>query len=232
MRSLPIFLLLTVGCTDVAGDAKDDSLRGADVEEDGQYSPCQLSEVLKLVNNSSATSDYLQDKAGLAENAARAITKHKNGPDGDLGTGDDDNFDDLGELDGVDYVGNLALGKLVYMVVPKCENDLNDRPFIDDQTFTGPATGWARDNEEVEVVLGIKGTTGQKLRDLLLQKNSTGRTLYDRIRKAHIMEAFTYGYSLDEMPWDSDSQAAREQMPYVSLTIEPDRYAPNDRGET
>jgi hypothetical protein len=231
MRSLPIFLLLTVGCTDVAGDAKDDSFGGADVKEDGQYSPCQLAEVLKLVNNSSATSDYLQDKAGLAENAARAITKHKNGPDGDLGTGDDDIFDDLGELDGVDYVGNLALGKLVYMVVPKCENDLNDRPFIDDQTFTGPATGWARDNQEVEVVLGVKGTTGQKLRELLLQKNSTGRTLYDRMRKARIMEAFTYGFSLDEMPWDSDSQAAREQMPYVSLTIEPDRYAPNDEGE-
>ena len=105
MRSLPIFLLLTVGCTDVAGDAKDDSFGGADVKEDGQYSPCQLAEVLKLVNNSNATSDYLQDKVGLAENAARAITKHKNGPDGDLGTGDDDIFDDLGELDGVDYVG-------------------------------------------------------------------------------------------------------------------------------
>ncbi|HTL31884.1 MAG TPA: hypothetical protein VL326_02100 [Kofleriaceae bacterium] len=238
MRTSPISLLLTVGCTlaagctDVPSDPKDDSFGGSGAKEDGQYSACQLAEVLKLVNDSSSTASGLEDKVGLASNAASAIAKHRNGPDGQQGTGDDDIFDDLNELDAVDYVGNLALGKLVYAVIPKCENDLNDRPFIDDQTFTGPATGWARDNEEVEVVLGIKGTTGQKLRDLLLQKNSTGRTLYDRIRKAHIMESFTYGYSLDEMPWDSDSQAAREQMPYVSLTIEPDRYAPAaDTGE-
>ncbi|HUS31622.1 MAG TPA: hypothetical protein VMZ53_24115, partial [Kofleriaceae bacterium] len=213
------------------GDAKDDSFGGSGAKEDGQYSACQLAEVLKLVNDSSSTASSLQDKVGLAENASRAIAAHRNGADGQQGTGDDDIYDDLNELDGVDFVGNLALGKLVYAVLPKCENDLTGRPFIDDQTFTGPSSGWARDNAEVEVVLGVKGTTGQKLRELLLQKNSDGRTLYDRMRKARVMEAFTYGFSLDEMPWDSDAQAAREKMPYVSLTIEPDRYAPNDQGE-
>src|ERR1043165_131828 len=94
-RSLPIVLLLTVGCTEVAGDSKDDSFGGADAKEDGQYSPCQLAEVLKLVNDSSSTADNLESKVGLASNAASAISKHKNGPDGQLGTGDDDIFDDL-----------------------------------------------------------------------------------------------------------------------------------------
>src|SRR5689334_3949641 len=166
MRKLAL-LVLTVGCIDGAGDAKDDSFGGAGAKEDGQYSACQLAEVLKLVNESTSTSDKLQS-FGVAENAARAIVKHKNGPDGDAGTGDDDIFDDLNELDAVDFVGNLALGKLVYTVLPRCENDLATRPFIDSTTFTGPGGGWARDNEEVEVVLGVKGTTGQKLRELLL----------------------------------------------------------------
>ncbi|HEX5061530.1 MAG TPA: hypothetical protein VFV99_19315 [Kofleriaceae bacterium] len=215
---------------DGAGDAKDDSFGGAGAKEDGQYSACQLAEVLKLVNESTSTADKLES-VGVADNAARAIVKHRVGPDGDAGTGDDDIFDDLNELDGVDYVGNLALGKLVYAVLPRCENDLTTRPFIDSTTFTGQSGGWARDNEEVEVVLGVKGMTGQKLRELLLQKNSTGRTLYERMRKARVMEAFTYGYALDEMPWTSDAQAARELLPYVSLTIEPGRYEPNDEGE-
>lgn len=229
MRSLPVFLLLTVGCTQAPEDPIDDSFGGAGAKEDGQYSACQLAEVLKLVNESTSTTDKLND-IGVGENASKGIVAHRNGGDGQPGTGDDDIFDDLNELDAVDYVGNLALGKLVYAILPRCENDLSSRPFIDSTTFTGGSGGWARDNDEVEVVLGVKGTTGQKLRALLLEKNSSGRTLYERMRKARIMEAFTYGFPIDEMPWDSDSQDAREQMPYVSLTIEPDRYAPNEEG--
>lgn len=227
--ALPITLLLTVGCTGVDGDAKDDSFGGKDAKNDGAYSTCQLAEVVKLVNESTTTTDKLSE-IGLSDEAARSIVKHRQGPDGQAGTGDDDVFDDLDELDAVDYVGALALGKLVYSVVPRCENDLADRPFMDDQTFTGASGGWARDNAEVEVVLGVKGMTGQKLRELLLTKNSDGRTLYERLRRNHAMEAFTYGFALDEMPWDADSQDARELMPLVALTIEPDRFAPNDVG--
>ena len=53
---------------------------------------------------------------------------------------------------------------------------------MDDQTFTGASGGWARDNAEVEVVLGVKGITGQKLRSLLLATNSEGRTLYEPVK--------------------------------------------------
>ncbi|MEO8704345.1 MAG: hypothetical protein ABI867_30100, partial [Kofleriaceae bacterium] len=213
----------------MGGDSRDDSFGGAGAKEDSPYSSCQLAEVLKLVNESTSTADTL---AGfeVSEDAAKAIVAHRAGPDGDQGTADDDVFDDLDELDAVDFVGNLALGKLVYAVTPRCENDLTTRPFIDDQTFLGQSGGFARDNAEVEVVLGVQGVTGQRLRSILLDKNSDGRTLYDRIRKNRIMEAFTYGFALDEMPWDADSQAARERMPFVSLTIESERYAPNDEG--
>lgn len=220
----PLALLLTVGCTGTEGDARDDSFGGSGAKEDGGFSTCQLAEVLKFANESTSTADKLRE-IGLSDDAATAIVAHRNGPDGDPGTGDDDIYDDLDELDGVEFVGNLALGKLVMAIVPRCENDLKDRPFIDDQTFGGQSFSFARNNEEVEVVLGVQGTTGQKLRSLLLQQSSEGRTLYDRIRKNRIVEAFTYGFSLDEMPWDSDSQQARERMPLVALTIESDRYA-------
>ncbi len=225
----PMALLLTVGCTGNEGDSRDDSFGGSGAKEDGGFSTCQLAEVLKFANESTSNGDKLKE-IGLSDDAAKSIVAHRNGPDGDAGTADDDVYDDLDELDGVDFVGNLALGKMVMAILPRCENDLKDRPFIDDKTFTGQGGSFARDNEEVEVVLGVQGTTGQRLRALLLEKNSAGRTLYDRIRKNRIVEAFTYNFALDEMPWDADSQRAREKMPLVALTIETDRFAVNEEG--
>jgi hypothetical protein len=228
--SWQLVLLLTVGCTSTEGDARDDSFGGKGAKEDGSFSTCQLAEVLKLVNESTSTTAALSG-FGLSDDAAREIVAHRDGPDGDPGTADDDLYDDLDELDQVDFVGALALGKLVFAILPRCENDLTTRPFIDDQTFAGQTGGFARDNEEVEVVLGVQGTTGQRLRSILLEQNDEGRTLFDRIRRNRIMEAFTYNFALDEMPWDAASQAARERMPLVALTIETDRFALNDEGE-
>ncbi|MBS1119032.1 MAG: hypothetical protein H6Q90_1260 [Deltaproteobacteria bacterium] len=227
--SIPMALVLASGCTATPGDARDDSFGGKGAKEDGAFSSCQLAEVLKVVNESTSSVDTLTG-FGLSDDAAKAIVAHRNGPDGDPGTADDEVFDDLDELDNVDFVGALALGKLVFAILPRCENDLATRPFMDDQTFTGPGGGFARNNQEVESVLGVQGISGKRLRTLLLQKNSEGRTLYDRLRRSKLMEAFTYNFALDEIPWDSDSQAARERMPLVSLTIEPDRFAPNDEG--
>lgn len=228
--SLTLTSLLTVGCSSIEGDGRDDSFGGKGAKEDGAFSTCQLAEVLKLVNESTSTQQALQG-LGLSEEAAREIVGHRNGPDGMPGTADDDIFDNLDELDAVPFVGNLALGKLVFGILPRCENDLETRPFIDEKTFAGQSNGFPRENAEVEVVLGVQGMTGQRLRTLLLQQDGSGRTLYSRIRRNRMMEAFTYGFSLDEMPWDADSQAARELMPHVALTIENDRFAPNEEGE-
>lgn len=208
----------------VGGDARDDSFGGAGAKEDGAYSSCQLAEVLKLVNESTTTTARLQE-LGLSDDAARTIVAHRAGADGMPGTGDDDVYDDLDELDGVDFVGQLALGRLVEGILARCEVDLATRPFIDASTFAGTGSGgWARDNEEVEVVLGVSGLTGQRLRSLLLATDGDGRTLYDRLRRSRRMEAFTYDYPLDEIPWDADAQDARELMPFVALTIEPGRF--------
>src|SRR5688572_7068477 len=190
-RLIPAVSAILGGCAgDRPGDGRDDSFGGKDAIEDGVFSTCQLAEVLKLVNESTSTVDKLKS-AGVAENAAREIVAHRNGPDGDAGTGDDDVFDDLDELDAVDFVGNLALGRLVEAILPRCEIDLATRPFMDSTTFAGTTPGgWARDNQEVESVLGVQGITGQRLRNLLLTQDANGRTLYERLRRSRLMEAF------------------------------------------
>src|SRR5512146_1083116 len=154
MRRLPLLLLAVTDCLGGnAGDAKDDSFGGDGAKEDGTYSSCQLAEVTKLANESTSTVDFLKDH-GLSDDAAEHIVAHRNGPDGQAGTADDDIFDNLNELDAVGYVGNMALGKMVEAILPRCEIDLASRPFIGSTTFAGTGTGgWARDNEEVEVVL-------------------------------------------------------------------------------
>ncbi|MCX5742685.1 MAG: hypothetical protein NT062_09335 [Proteobacteria bacterium] len=219
--------MLLVGCTDqVAGDQQGDSFGGKDSKADGTYGVCELAEVVKYANESTTTVDALKE-AGVADAAAAAIVAYRNGPDGQPGTGDDEVIDDLDELDKVSYVGPIALGRMVYAIEPRCEVELANRPYIDDQTYAGQSTGgWARDNLEAESVLGVNGLSGKRLRQLLLTKDARGRTLYDRVRKSSAMEAFTYGFPIDEVPWTTDAQKAREMMPYVSLTVEPERFAP------
>src|SRR5690349_8377334 len=106
-----LFLVLVAGCSDVAGDAKDDSFGGKDSKADGQYGQCELAEALKYVNESTTTVDSLK-AGGLSDNAAGAIIAYRSGPDGQAGTGDDEVYDDLDELDKVDYVGPVALGRI------------------------------------------------------------------------------------------------------------------------
>jgi hypothetical protein len=227
MHRCTIAVLVASGCMGGESDGRHDSFGGRGAKADGLYSSCQLAEVLKFVNESTTTIERLRE-ARLPDEAAKAIVAHRHGPDRMPGTGDDDVFDDLDELDSVDYVGALALGRLVEAILPRCEIDLASRPFIDTTTFAGaPGGGWSRDNQEVESVLGVTGITGQRLRSLLLERDSNGRTLYTRLRKARIMEAFTYDYPLDEIPWDAAAMAARERMPYVALTIEGGRFNPD-----
>ncbi len=233
LRVLGISGLLWAGCQgpiDVAGDEASASFGGAAAKSDGRYTECQLAEVLKYVNESTTTADALI-AARLKGDAARALFAHRVGVDGMLGTGDDDLFDDLAELDAVEFIGPVALDALVGQVVPRCEVDLDKRPFIDPATFGGSTGGgWSRNNDEIEGIRALAGLAGPELRALLAGTDNQGRTLFSRLRKNRIMEAFTYSFAIDEMPWDEDSHAAREGLPYVVLTIESDRYAPNDDG--
>ena len=67
--------------------------------------------VLKFVNET--THGVLDDQVPLDRRAADNIIEHRNGPDGELGSSDDDLFDTLRELDDVPWVGPVSFQRIV-----------------------------------------------------------------------------------------------------------------------
>jgi hypothetical protein len=68
--------------------------------------------VLALLADPATTLYVLDELVPLDKRAAENLIAHRNGPDGVLGTADDDAFDTLAEVDAIPYVGATALAKL------------------------------------------------------------------------------------------------------------------------
>lgn len=221
---------MTWACTDDGAsaapgveDAENESYGGATLKADSVYSECHMLEVLKAVNESQTDIDALK-ALGLSSRAAKNVVAHRVGPDGQLGTADDDLFDDHDELDAVPYIGPRTMEKLVEGVSDRCEDDLL-RPFMDANTFTGSTGGgWKRDNVELEATFTVSDITPQKLHAFLMTPDDDGRTGFETLRKHRIVEAFTYSYGIDEMPWASKHHRLRESFPHVALSIESGRF--------
>jgi hypothetical protein len=244
-RRLPLLLttsfalaaLAAAGCAaDGASEAPLDDLQagfgiGKADGPAGGFTACELREVLKLVNESTTTAALLQDDVKVHAKAALRLVEHRVGPDGIEGNADDDLFDDLAELDGVDWVGPKALEAFADYARPRCLVDLDQRPYIDRKTWEGSTGGgWGRNAPEVEATMTVGGVTGRALYETLNKRDSRDRTVFSRLRKSKIMGAFSYGYAIDEMPWDSASRDARELLPYVALSIESGRFVPDEGG--
>lgn len=105
---------------------------------------------------------------------------------------------------------------------------LAGKPYMDATTFASmPPYQWARDSVELEAVDGVKGIDSKALLDILRSTNNAGRTVYQRLRRPEMANAFTLGYEgggIDDLRWDGDSHALRERMKFVSLTVEDGRY--------
>ena len=69
--------------------------------------------VLDLVNYPGTSFTVLDAAAGLDTRAATNIVVHRAGADGVTLTADDNLFDDIAELDAVQYVGDAAFGKMI-----------------------------------------------------------------------------------------------------------------------
>jgi hypothetical protein len=224
---LTLALALPVGCDEGAPSDPASASFGigkADGPANG-YTACELREVLEVVNESTATVATLKASAKMDQRAAAGIVAHRLGPDGLAGSADDDLFDDLAELDAVDYVGPRTLDYLVAFIRPRCIVDLETRPYIDRSTF-GSATGggWTRNEVEIEATFTVTGVTGRRLRDILVSRDSRDRTNYSRLRKSKVMEAFTIDYPVDEIPWSSEAHAARQAMPLMAWSVESGRF--------
>jgi DNA uptake protein ComE-like DNA-binding protein len=79
--------------------------------DDDELSPADVAAILAVANTASLSA--LDDVVGLDERAAENIVAHRVGPDETAGTGDDDPFETLEELDDVPYVGDSAIAKLL-----------------------------------------------------------------------------------------------------------------------
>ncbi len=69
--------------------------------------------VVGLLNDSKTDFYVLDELVPLDKRAATNLIAHRNGPDGVLGTADDNLFDDVTEVDDVKYVGPVALANLL-----------------------------------------------------------------------------------------------------------------------
>ncbi len=121
-------LVLAMGCGDdgapppVSPDPIDGLGVASGKADGGAFSSCELDQVV-LYLNAGPTAEQLVD-AGVHTEAATHLETHRDGPDGEYPTGDDDPFDDIEEVDGVDYVGETAMRQLVGVVEQGCA----DRP--------------------------------------------------------------------------------------------------------
>ncbi len=211
----------------VPGDDEFASFGGVGAKSDGRFSDCQMTEALKLVNESTSDADALK-AMGVNSRAANSIWKHRQGADGQIGTGDDNLFDDFLQLDDVSWVGPTTLEQLVAAIETRCIATI-DRPYIDRNTFAGSTGGgWARDNVELEAATTVHGIEAPLLNAILSDTDSRGRTIFSRLRRYDGMEGLTYDYEPDEVRWDDESMAVREALPYVALSIESGRYEPDE----
>jgi DNA uptake protein ComE-like DNA-binding protein len=67
----------------------------------------------QFLNHESVTMEFLKSQLGIKTPAATGLIAHRNGPDGELGTADDDPYDSLSEIDDIKYVGSVTLQALV-----------------------------------------------------------------------------------------------------------------------
>ncbi len=113
-RIAPLSLALSlfaVGCAMQSAGAPADP-EAATSNYAVSMSPADAASVLALVNYPGTDATTLDHAVGLDARAAKNIAKYRAGADGVLPSADDAYFADIGELDAIPYVGDVAFEKL------------------------------------------------------------------------------------------------------------------------
>ncbi|QDG53560.1 hypothetical protein FIV42_23290 [Persicimonas caeni] len=122
---LAVLVAASVAC---GGDGRpvEDSPDGKDAQAlphgkaDSLYSACEFDHIVLWLNDP-ATDVAALKVSGVHTRAANNLIEHRNGPDGQLLTSDDDFFGDIEEVDDVYFVGPVALAQLAGGVSSYCE---------------------------------------------------------------------------------------------------------------
>ncbi len=108
MSRFVVFVFALFGCA--PDQAAFNNAETARVIEEGTP---EASGVIAFLNDSSTTFTILDVDAALDSPAATNLIAHRNGPDGTFGTGDDDRYGDIAEVDAVKQVGDATLRSLL-----------------------------------------------------------------------------------------------------------------------
>ena len=112
---LAAFCALAPACMTDAGveDGADDAFLSG--KADGGVDPGspEALGVLALVNAPTTTAGTLKAACHVTSRVDHNVITHRDGPDGVLGTADDDLFDTLAEVDAIKYIGPVTLNALV-----------------------------------------------------------------------------------------------------------------------
>lgn len=108
-------LALGPGCgpgdLEEAQDPEEEGVIGAGKADNYGFSACQGDAMVAFLNASTTDVDALR-ALKITKTAAKNIIAHRDGPDGEASTSDDDLFDDLIELDKVKYVGTAVMKRV------------------------------------------------------------------------------------------------------------------------
>ncbi len=106
-----VVLSMLAGCLSPVPVEQTEDIGG--VYDDIEEGSAEALAVLALVNDKVVDFALLDDDVGLDRRAATNIIEHRDGADGTAATADDDLYETVAELDGISYVGNSALNKLL-----------------------------------------------------------------------------------------------------------------------
>ena len=234
-------VVAAIGATGCAAAPDESVTSGSHLDEVDTlgYGPCESARALGVVNGSTTERQTLAtvlagDKAPESRHleAADRVLSHRKGPDGELGTWDDQPYTRLTDLMVEDVgLGSVYISRLVGKYNGTCETDYSgsidwagDRTadFMHAGTDMSDPPGYTteRENSEIEVAFTLRGMPGPQVRAIMDSRDG-----FRKVDEPRLMEAFNYGLSPDEMRWDGAAHGAREGYPFVQLTIESDRYA-------
>ena len=148
---VPVAACVDAVGTDLDTDTSTDAIAGT---------PDELA-LLRFLNDASTTQSILDVQVALDSRAATNLIAHRNGPDGMLGTADDDLFDSSAEVDAVPYVGASAMAKL---------------------TAYADAGGWVQDGELFGTFDGVPFTVAQARATIAFVNSATSDTLHTTVK--------------------------------------------------
>ncbi|MBW2461442.1 MAG: hypothetical protein JRH11_07335 [Deltaproteobacteria bacterium] len=231
---LVIPVVLLAACAALPSDPESglsssrDNLGDATLDDLG-YGPCLTAAALSFLNDSRTGRDALEEALD-SRRVARRILDHRAGRDEELGTWDDEPIVGLGEmLDGDLDISERRVRRFVEGLDASCEarwtesvdwtGETPSPDFLHADSPLEGARGWNRESSEIEVAMALRGMTGAQLHAVMESDDG-----FEELRRARLMESFSYGLPANEMPWTAEHHRAREAYPLIPLTIEWGRY--------